>query len=94
MLARVLEAVEWHDGFSELDRRASDHDRLGLRLFRDRGHTVEADVVSRLVDVVAHVVESTGKAVNVVAVERRDKRSVEEVDDVLREAVALVFGPS
>ena len=44
-----------------------------------------------LVDVVADVVERAGEPVHVVAVERRHERPVDQVDELVREPVALVL---
>ena len=57
----------------------------------DLGHPVADDVPGRLVDVVADVVERTGQAVHVVAVERCHERAVQQVDDLVGEPVPLVL---
>ena len=45
----------------------------------------------RRVDRVHHVVERPGQRVDVFAVDRRDERAVEALDDLVREEVALVL---
>ena len=89
---RVLEALELADGLLQLRRRALDHGRLLPRVRPDLRDAVAEDVPGRLVDVVADVVERAREAVHVVAVERRHERAVQQVDDLVRQAVALVLG--
>ena len=52
---------------------------------------VSSDVPSGLVDVVADVIERAGQLVQVVAVERSDKGSVEQVDEFASQPVTLVL---
>ena len=89
---RVLEPLELADSLVQLHRGALDHRRLLPRAVADSRHAVAEDVPGGLVDVVADVVERAREPVHVVAVERRDERPVEEVDDLVRQAVALVLG--
>ena len=89
---RVLEAFELENGLAQLRRRALDHRGLLVRVLADLRHAVAEDVPGRLVDVVADVVERAREPVHVVAVERRHERAVEQVDDLVRQAVALVLG--
>ena len=57
----------------------------------DRVEPVEADQRRRRVDRVHHVVERAGQRVDVFAVERRDERAVQPLDDLVRQEVALVL---
>ena len=86
----VLEAVELADGLVELQRRAQDHCACRLAC-GDHLDAEEEDAVRRLIDVVADVVERAGKPVHVVAVERGHERPVEEIDDLVRQPVAVVL---
>jgi hypothetical protein len=52
---------------------------------------VEAEVVGDLFDVVDDVVERRGELEDVLAVDRRHERLVEAVDDVVRDAIALLL---
>ena len=52
---------------------------------------VEADQRRRRVDRVHHVVERPRQRVDVLAIERRDERAVEALDDLVRQEVALVL---
>src|SRR5438132_8547467 len=52
---------------------------------------VADDVPRRLVDVVADVVDRTREVVDVVAVERRHERPVQQVDELARHTIALVL---
>ncbi len=65
--------------------------RLLERPRRHVAHLVRVDVVGRLVDVVADVVDHRREPVHVVAVERRHERPVEQVDHLVGEPVALVL---
>src|SRR5581483_1992980 len=88
---RVLEAVEPPHRGVQLDRAAVDDVGLRLRLVRDHLHAVELDVVCRLFDVVADVVEHPREPVEILAVERRHERAVEQGDQLVGEPVALVL---
>ena len=88
--ARVLEALELHDRLTSLSAArwitcACSAPAGGL------ADPVARDLPGRLVDVVADVVERAREPVHVVAVERRDERAVKQVDDLVRQAVALVL---
>ena len=89
---RILEPFELENRVAQLRRGALDHRGLLVRVVANLGDAVAEDVPRRLVDVVADVVERACEAVHVVAVERRDERAVEQVDDLVRQAVALVLG--
>ncbi len=91
MRSRVLEALQQRDRVGELAGGAPDDLRLLARLQADLAHAVRDDPPGRLVDVVADVVERAGEAVHVVPVERRDEGAVEEIDELVRQAVALVL---
>src|ERR671923_298857 len=79
------------DRLLELRRRPQDHVALRTRGGVDLRDPVADDVPRRLVDVVADVVEGAREAIHVVAVERRHEGAVQEVDDLVREPVALVL---
>ena len=68
-------------------------DDMGLlgRLAADLTDAVARDLLGGVVDVVADVVEHAGEPVHVVAVERRHEGAVEQVDDLVRDPVALVL---
>src|SRR3954471_13842611 len=80
LLARVAEALEQTNGIVETGGGAVDHLGLLSSAQRNLSHLVRVDVVRRLVDVVANVVDRRRKPVHVVAVERRDERAVQKVD--------------
>src|SRR5581483_10559184 len=88
---RVLEAFEQRDSVGELPCRAPNQERLLACLQADLADAVVDDLPSRLVDMVADVVEGAGEPIHVVAVERRHEGPVEQVDELVREPVALVF---
>src|SRR5919198_1231437 len=91
LAARVLETLEPRDGLLQLGRGPQDHVPLGLGRRADLLDAVADDVPRGLVDVVADVVQGPGQPVHVVAVERGDEGAVQQADDVVREAVALVL---
>ena len=91
LAARVLESLEAADRLVQLLGAAQDHLRLLLRLRPDLLDPVADDVPCGLVDVIADVVDRTGEEIDVVPVERRHERAIEEVDDLAREAVTLVL---
>jgi hypothetical protein len=62
-----------------------------LRLHHRRLDPVEAEEVGDLLGVVDDVVESGGERVDVLAVDRRDERLVEALDDVVGDPVAFVL---
>ena len=70
---------------------APDDLRLLACLQADLLHAIADDPARRLVDVVADVVERACEPVHVIAVERRDERAIEEVDQLVGEPVALVL---
>ena len=88
---RVLEALEPGDRLRELLRGAVDDARLLARLPAHLAHAVADDLLGRVVDVVADVVEHACEPVHVVAVERRHEGAVDQVDQVVGEPVALVL---
>src|ERR671936_828966 len=91
LAARVLETFEPVDGVVEFFGAAKDDVRLFLRLRPDLLDAVTGDVACRLVDVVADVVDRAREVVDVVAVERRDERAVEQIDELARDTVSLVL---
>ena len=62
-----------------------------LGLLHRRLDLVEAEVVGDLLDEVDDVVERRGEREDVLAVDRRDERLVEALDDVVRDPVALLL---
>ena len=88
---RVLEPLEPLDRLVQPRRRAMDHLGLLARLLRHVPNLVRVDVVGRLVDVVADVVDHRREPVHVVPVEGRHERPVEEVDHLVRQPVAFVL---
>jgi hypothetical protein len=64
--------------------------RASSRAPKRTGRGGTADSAPR-VDRVHHVVERAGERVDVLAVERRDERAVQPLDDLVREEVALVL---
>src|SRR2546429_85632 len=66
---RILEALEPADRLGELLRRAVDDGRLLPRLAAHLLHAVPDDLLRRVVDVVADVVEHAGKPEHIVAIE-------------------------
>ena len=61
------------------------------RLLRRRLHAVELEQVAGLVDVVDDVVDRARQLVDVLAVERRDVLRVQELDQLVRQPIALVL---
>ena len=88
---RVLEAVEPAHGLVELDRRAQDDLGLLTRMAGNLLDAVRVEVVGGVVDEVADVVERHGQPVDVVAVEGRHERPVEQADDLACDVVSLVL---
>jgi hypothetical protein len=91
LAAGVLEALQHDDRFAKLARGTVDHARLLGRLAPDLTHAVAGDLLGGVVDEVADVVERRREPVHVVAVERRHERAVEQVEDLVRQAVAFVL---
>src|SRR6059036_953866 len=91
LAARVLESLQAANRFVQLLGATQDHLCLLLRLRPDLLDSVPDDVPRSLVDVIADVVDRTRQEIDVVTVERRYERAIEEVDDLAREAVALVL---
>ncbi len=72
-------------------RRRLEHPRQPDRLVHRRLDLVQPEVVGDLLGVVDDVVERRGQREDVLAVDRRDERVVEPVDDVVGDPVALVL---
>ena len=87
----VVEPVEALDGLVELDCGPQDDVCLVARVVRNRLHSVGVEMVGGVINEVADVVDRRGQPVDVVAVERRDERPVEEADDLARHVVAPVL---
>ena len=81
-MARVLEAFQALDRLVEVDRGAEDHVGLAAGVGRHVGGAVRAEVVGRLVDVVADVVDHAGEPIDVFPVERGDEGLVDQPDDL------------
>ncbi len=58
---------------------------------RTRVEAIQADERRRRVDRIHDVVERARELVNVLAVERRDERAIQPLDDVVRQRIALVL---
>jgi hypothetical protein len=91
LATRVFEPFESFHRLVELLGATADYLSLLARLRPDPVDAVARDVRGRLVDVVTDVVDGGRQAVDVVPIERRHERSVEEVHHLPREAVALVL---
>ena len=77
-------------GVAQPVRRVEDP-RLLLGLQHRRLDAVEAEEVGDLLDPVHDVVQARRERVDVLAVDRRDERLVEALDDVVRDPVALLL---
>jgi hypothetical protein len=62
-----------------------------LRLLHRRLDAIEPEVVGDLLRQVDDVVEAGGELKDVLAVDRGDERRVQALDDVVRDAVALLL---
>ena len=71
--------------------RLLEHARQTDRLVHRRLDLVEAEIVGDLFGVVDDVVERRGEREDVLAINRRDERVVEAIDDVVRDPIALVL---
>ena len=91
LAARVLEPVEPRNRLVQLLGAAQDHLCLLLRDRPDLLDAVADDVPSRLVDVVADIVDCAREVVDVVAVERGHEGPVQKVDELARYPVAFVL---
>src|SRR3954452_11637367 len=91
LVARILEPFEPVDRLVELRGGSPDHPGLLLRLRGHALHPLHAEIVPRFFDVVTDVAERAGQPVHVVAVEGRGEGAVEEVHDLVRQAVAFVL---
>ena len=79
------------DRVGDLADSLHDHPRLLDRPRRHLVDAVEVELVGDLVHEVAHVIECRRQVVDVLAVDRRHEGPVHELDDVVRDAVALVL---
>src|SRR5918999_1043060 len=87
----VLEAAQARHRLGDLPAGAVQHPGELLRLRHRRLDLVEPEVVGDLLGVVHDVVERGGELVDVLAVDRRDERLVEPLDDVVRDPVAVLL---
>ena len=87
----VLEVAHPRHRLGDLAAGLHEDVREPLRLLHRRLDLVEAEVVGDLLGVVDDVVERGGELEDVLAVDRRDERLVQAVDDVVRDAVALLL---
>jgi hypothetical protein len=78
----LISTVKW---------RMSSKVRELLGLLHRRLDAVQREEVGDLLDEVHHVVHRRGERVDVLPVDRRDERRVESLDDVVRDAVALLL---
>src|SRR3954454_19610848 len=103
-VAVVLEPVDLDREVADVPERPQPRDRVVhlaaclvedarqlLRLLHRRLDAVEPEVVRDLLDVVDDVVERGGQVEDVLALDRRDERLVEALDDVVRDPVALLL---
>ena len=79
------------DRVGDLGDRAEDHAGLLDGLRRHLLDAVQVELVGDLVHEVADVVEDGRQVVDVLAVDRRHERLVDELDDLVGDAVALVL---
>src|SRR4051794_18743549 len=87
----VLERAQPWDCAAELAGGLVQDPRHLQRLLHRRLDAVEAHEVGHLLDEVDDVVERGGQRVDVLAVDRSDERGVQPLDDVVRDAVALLL---
>src|SRR3954471_9567921 len=103
-VAVVLQPVDLDREVADVPERAQPRDRVVhlaarlvedpcqlLRLVHRRLDPVELEVVRDLLDVVDDVVERRSEVEDVLALDRRDERRVEALDDVVRDPVALLL---
>src|SRR6266545_2670959 len=105
IVGTVLEPVDLHRVLVEAGvhrAQALDGPVHGVRLLHDhlghgprgRGRLLDAvhhEALGGGLDVVEHVVEPGGEVVDVLAVDRRDERGVQPLDDLVRDLVALML---
>ena len=98
--SRLISTVKWRMSpnvrsrgiaLFDLAARLVQDPRQLLRLVHRRLDPVEPEVVRDLLDVVDDVVERRGEVEDVLALDRRDERRVEALDDVVRDPVALLL---
>src|SRR5919199_456611 len=87
----VLEAAQAGDRAGERAARLVEHAGERLRLLHRRLDPVQREEVGDLLRVVHDVVQRAREGVDVLPVERGDERLVEALDDVVRDAVALLL---
>src|SRR5687768_6834551 len=90
-VVRFLEAVEVAHARVQCRRGAIDHVALLARPLGNPAHVVQLEVRRCVVDVVADVVERGREPEDVVSVERRHERPVDEPDQLGRQLVAVVL---
>ena len=86
-LAPLERLQRLHDLFA----RGHDDPRQFARVGADDLDLIQADDRRARVDRVHHVVERSGEAMDVFPVERRHERTVQALDDFMRQEVALVL---
>ena len=98
--SRLISTVKWRMSLNVRRRGIALFDlaaglvqdaRQLLRLLHRRLDPVQPEVVGDLLDEVDDVVERRGELEDVLAVDRRDERLVEALDDVVRDPVALLL---
>src|SRR5215210_5408605 len=87
----VAEAAQARHRLGDLPRGRVQHASEILRLLHRRLDLVEAEVVRDLLGEVDDVVERGGQLVDVLAVDRRDERLVQPLDDVVGDPVAVLL---
>ena len=92
LLLDAVEALQLGERRRQVLGGADEDAALLDRLARRRLDAVELEQVGGLVHVVDDVVDARGELVDVLAVERGDVLRVQELDQVVRDRVALVLG--
>ena len=82
-LVHVLALLERFDGDPDLHRRLPDQRRELARAVAERRHAVAPHDRGGRIDGVHHVVERRRQRVDVFAIDRRDERLVEPLDDLV-----------
>src|SRR4051812_13920192 len=91
VVAQVLEVAQPRHRLGDLAAGLQQDVRQALGLLHRGLDPVEAQVVGHLVDEVDDVVELRREVEDVLAVDRRDERLVQPLDDVVRDAVARLL---
>src|SRR5829696_1161069 len=90
-VADVVERAQPRDRLRDLPRRLVEDPRELLGLLHRRLDAVQREEVGDLLDEVHDVVHPRRERVDVLAVDRRHERRVQALDDVVRDAVALLL---